>query len=387
MRKITSPPLFSAQMYDLSARISELYALLQDEQSKKVFSARLRYETAPCLENMYDLIESSDCIPVDVQNSVIKAWRNLKALSDAGNTIVIYGAGNAGMRCAQHFMLFGVQYQMFCDKKKHGQSFFGKLIISPEQLLEHKNEYYVVVAVGSYPEVFRFLRDNGYPEDHILLSPLIAGIEATPITNQYFDFMEFYHPNTVFLDGGSFDGQDSIRFAEVTNGNYAGIIAVEPDSTSCQNVRANLANAGVERAGVIEAGLSDRSGKATFYSCLNAASRIKQDEYGKYNVNMPAIEGSIAHEDTIRVIKIDELTDLAFGMIKMDIEGSEFDALQGAEQTILRDKPLLAICVYHRQGDMLAIMDYLHALLPEYRFWLRHYFPLTTDTVLYAAVI
>jgi len=73
-------------------------------------------------------------------------------------------------------------------------------------------------------------------------------------------------------------------------------------------------------------------------------------------------------------------------MIKMDIEGAEFDALHGAEKTIRRDRPLLAVSVYHRQGDTLAIMDYLNSIVLEYRFWMRHYGLLQCDTVLYAAI-
>lgn len=70
----------------------------------------------------------------------------------------------------------------------------------------------------------------------------------------------------------------------------------------------------------------------------------------------------------------------------MDIEGAELDALHGAQKVIARDKPLLAISMYHRTGDMLAIMDYLHHLIPEYHFWLRHYSIGIADTVLYASV-
>lgn len=83
---------------------------------------------------------------------------------------------------------------------------------------------------------------------------------------------------------------------------------------------------------------------------------------------------------------LDDVADTKIGLIKMDIEGAEFDALHGAKHVIQRDRPHLAICVYHKRGDMPAIMEYLHSLVPEYRFWLRHYGPLTYETVLYAAI-
>ena len=74
------------------------------------------------------------------------------------------------------------------------------------------------------------------------------------------------------------------------------------------------------------------------------------------------------------------------GFIKLDIEGAELDALHGAERTIIRDKPFLALSVYHRNGDVLALMTFLHEIVPEYKFWLRHYGPLHYETVLYASV-
>lgn len=94
--------------------------------------------------------------------------------------------------------------------------------------------------------------------------------------------------------------------------------------------------------------------------------------------------------EQINVVRLDDVVgDEVVGFIKMDVESAECDALEGAQRTIVRDKPLLAISVYHRSGDQLAIMDYLHSLVSEYRFWLRHYgdFPeLNDETVLYAAV-
>jgi len=74
------------------------------------------------------------------------------------------------------------------------------------------------------------------------------------------------------------------------------------------------------------------------------------------------------------------------GFIKLDVEGAEFATLQGEKGVIVRDRPLLAISVYRRKGDMLALMDLVRQFVPEYRFWLRDYSIGAVDTVLYASV-
>lgn len=70
----------------------------------------------------------------------------------------------------------------------------------------------------------------------------------------------------------------------------------------------------------------------------------------------------------------------------MDNEGAEFDVLHGAKDTIVWDKPCLAISVYHLRGNIFTIMGYLHDLLPEYLYLLHHYRPQHSDAVLYAPV-
>ena len=71
--------------------------------------------------------------------------------------------------------------------------------------------------------------------------------------------------------------------------------------------------------------------------------------------------------------------------MKMDIEGSEMEALRGAHDQIQKNKPKLAVCVYHKIEDIPEIWNYLRALVPDYRFFLRHHGQYcAAETVLYA---
>ena len=77
----------------------------------------------------------------------------------------------------------------------------------------------------------------------------------------------------------------------------------------------------------------------------------------------------------------DEIT-----FVKMDIEGAEMDALQGMEKMIQRNKPKLAICIYHKFEDLWEIPNYIKSLVPEYSFLIRHHNYDHTETVLYAYI-
>ena len=68
----------------------------------------------------------------------------------------------------------------------------------------------------------------------------------------------------------------------------------------------------------------------------------------------------------------------------MDIEGAELEALKGAEETIKRYRPKLAICVYHKPEDIVEIPKYILNINPDYKLYLRHYSDNAGETVLYA---
>ncbi|MCQ5341413.1 MAG: FkbM family methyltransferase [Candidatus Methanomethylicia archaeon] len=58
---------------------------------------------------------------------------------------------------------------------------------------------------------------------------------------------------------------------------------------------------------------------------------------------------------------------LDVGLIKIDIEGYELEAIKGAKNTIINKKPVLMISLYHN-GDAFEIPKLLKSWVPEYEF-------------------
>ena len=68
----------------------------------------------------------------------------------------------------------------------------------------------------------------------------------------------------------------------------------------------------------------------------------------------------------------------------MDVEGAELESLKGAQKVIKRDKPKLAVCIYHKPEDILTLPLFIKKLVPEYKFYLRSYSNADNEMVLYA---
>lgn len=57
--------------------------------------------------------------------------------------------------------------------------------------------------------------------------------------------------------------------------------------------------------------------------------------------------------------------------LKLDIEGFEMGALNGAIDVITKYKPKLTICLYHKISDMWEIPLFIHSLVADYKFYCR----------------
>lgn len=359
-------------------KIGEIYNGLNDELSQQIFLARLEYDFSGSLDAMMELSSLNR-----IKNRAQAIWREeFKRLKSEGKKIILYGAGARGEFYGEKILKGGEDFYAFCDRdfRKYAEGVLGKQVLSPDYIIKNKEECYVVITpLQPADEMMRYLIENNFPASHVL--PYIYGrIEDRQIlyAKQYFEFPKLYPKGKAFVDAGCYRAETSLRFAKWCDGDFSEIFAFEPDERNLIHCKEIAENNPDLKMKVFQAGVGKSSGIARFTSLGTTGSHV----VGEVNL-IP--EGGTEIE--IKILSIDDIVgDSPVGFIKMDIEGSEYDALVGAKKAIMRDKPLCAISVYHKPGDVLNIMELLQGFVPEYRFWLRHYSFNDTETVLYAAI-
>ena len=375
-------------VYKWAANLSEMYSLLEDEQSKRLFWAQLQYDCEPNMENAIKLFELGDIDAAESFHWWSQITERAKMLLQKGKKLFLYGASGVGQRIGEYLLKQGADFYAYCARnhEKYVNGVLGKAVYDPEYVFEHCQECYVLIcSAESSEEIYDILMARHFPETQVMfwVRPVI---HKTLTEHRYFELSESLFNGKAFIDAGCYDLETSICFADWCGKKYSKIIAFEPDPKNFQKCCDIAKGAGL-RIELLSSGLSEKSGEKTFSARSASGSRIVGDEA------MPA-DGKRRNTGSeviqIKTAALDDVaTETEVGFIKMDIEGAELDALYGAKNTIVRDKPLLAVCVYHKSGDILAIMDYLHCVLPEYRFKLRHYNGagvVGSETVLYAFV-
>lgn len=183
------------------------------------------------------------------------------------------------------------------------------------------------------------------------------------LDQQYFEpFMELTG-TSVFVDGGGFDGKTSRTYAQRAP-NHRRIYCFEPESSAMQIAKAELAD--LRTVTYVQKGLFSRHGTARFNSSASSASGLSD-------------EG----DTEIEIVKLDDEVEESVDYIKLDLEGAECDALDGARKHIAEDHPKLAVCVYHDQRDFWRVPERILAIDEDYEIFLRHYTEGPLETVMY----
>lgn len=199
--------------------------------------------------------------------------------------------------------------------------------------------------------------------------PLAMDLEGLPaIHAEVFDPEHPHHyerdlcrvrAGDVVVDAGCSEG----FFARFALERGARVLAVEPWGPLADGLRRTFAREIAEgRLEIAPVLLSDRPGEAT----------LQADSSQPWGASASLAKGVTAdRQETVPQTTLDALVaGSTFGrcdFLKMDIEGAERPAIAGAVATLRRDRPRLALAVYHHVTGYLDIRDDLRALRLGYQ--------------------
>lgn len=170
------------------------------------------------------------------------------------------------------------------------------------------------------------------------------------------------------LDAGAAEGYFSVFALERSR---ARILSVEPLRVMQRALARTLAtHADGRDALVVPAALGDRPGSAVL--------KVDAKHICDSRIVASSEHGTLGATEPVPLATIDLLVaqhSLAEGgLIKMDVEGFEMAALEGAVRTMRDHKPALAIAVYHELGNAWECAQIIRAANPEYEIEFRGYY-------------
>lgn len=361
---------------------------------------------------------------LDLQAVRAELTRALGRQFDENRKIAVYGAGNSSERNVWALTEgvedsdFEPEYYIDDTPEKHNAQFYGKRVINFEEAHSLCKGFLILICSdvtytrNSIADSLRrnpiegaedFTTLDGYVfcrhsdkvltvydmlEDElskrsyanmILVRMLYAEQDQTLVREKtYYDVPEFTvaDESEVYVDCGAYTGDTVELYLSERQGKFGKIVAFEPFGGNFHAMEVRVTRLVQEwgfnkkKIELVQAGIGEKTYK----------SELKVDNHA----DGCALSGESAHGD-ISVITLDNyFKEQIVSFIKADIEGYERRMLCGAENVIQRDKPKMAICIYHSAYDMCRIAPKIKEICPDYRLSVRQHSHDILDTVLYA---
>ena len=165
------------------------------------------------------------------------------------------------------------------------------------------------------------------------------------------EFLKRYlREGMVFIDVGASLGDFSIIASRLI-GQSGRVVAYEPDPSNCLFLNKCVKKNKLKNVQIMEEALANKDGFASLY--LGNVSGWHTLKKGKLDCEKGKINVKTRRLDSINLSRMD--------LMKIDVEGAEFDVIQGAERQIKKFSPVLLIDLHPLMGANIdGLMEFLY---------------------------
>lgn len=236
------------------------------------------------------------------------------------------------------------------------------LFESPQELYRDRESIAAALELFEGSDKEEFLRQLRlrFQGDLLGIGPPVPGTQYFPSDLIHVSEKE------CFVDCGAYDGDTLEQFLVACRGQFRQFFALEPDPTNFSALELRLLD---KRITAYRMAAGSARGKAPFSALGNPGSSVAPD--GNLSVDCISLDELLRGGDTP-------------SYIKMDIEGHELEALEGARETIRHSKPKLAVCVYHKADHLWKVPLLMKELQPHATLHLRPHLADGWDLVCYS---
>lgn len=180
----------------------------------------------------------------------------------------------------------------------------------------------------------------------------------------------------VVLDIGGCWGDTALYFAHKVgiNGKVYSFEFI-PDNIKLFRLNTSFNPELVSQIELIPHPVSNSSGQTIYFKDKGPSSTVTFESFEEQT----GTTTTISIDDFVKSNNINTID-----FIKMDIEGAECLALEGAIETIKRFRPKLAIAIYHSMNDFVTIPNWILNLDLDYEIFIGHYTIHAEETVCFA---
>lgn len=345
-----------------------IYNMLADSLSKELYIDRLNWLMTGDFRYIEQIVKRS--------HPDFPVWNGREEKEFLGELprdkeVFFYGAGSFARRLVPYLDRWAGNV-VFCDrdKDKQKQGFCGFRVVDPEQMFRADEGKKVVICTTKYyHDTEKYLLKHGIAGEDIID---IRAFFVCGTGDDYFyeDFLRF-GKEEIFVDAGCCDLTTTVDFANLCKG-LKKVYAFEPDAANYENCvkRLEKEKENLPEIVMLHYGTWSEKTELHFDATADGCSHIGE---GNTVIRTAAIDDIVKSSDKVT-------------FIKMDVEGAELESLKGAQRIIRRDRPTLAVCIYHKPEDVITIPLYIKSLVPGYRFYLRSYSNADNEMVLYTVL-